>query len=109
MITLDLARHVPRLRSKVVAIATTVKEGIEQAAAGHPDLILVDIGLTGVINRLKAAARICAQRSIPVVYLAGYLEINPLDGVIPSGPPHPFYIWTSLLTRRPCERALQGR
>lgn len=81
-----LARQLQRLGYTVVAIAGSAQEAIHDADAFHPDLVLMDVGLPGPIDGLEAAARICAQRPIPIVYLSGYEASTALEGVKASEP-----------------------
>jgi CheY-like chemotaxis protein len=86
VIALGLARRVPRLGYTVAALATSAHETVTQVDACRPNLMFMNISLPGPMNGLDAAAQIGAQRPIPVVYLMGHAETNPLEGVRPSGP-----------------------
>jgi CheY-like chemotaxis protein len=59
-----LARQLKRLGYVIIAIA--------QADRRHPDLVLRNVCLTGAVDGLKAAARICARWPSPPVYLTGH-------------------------------------
>jgi CheY-like chemotaxis protein len=48
----------------------TGEEAVSAAREKSPDLILMDITLHGTMNGLDAAARIQAEKSIPVIFLS---------------------------------------
>ena len=56
----------------VTDIATTGEEAIEKAISTHPDLILMDIVLSGEMDGITAARRIWDQFKIPIIYLTAY-------------------------------------
>jgi two-component system, cell cycle sensor histidine kinase and response regulator CckA len=64
-----LGRQLPKLGFEVCALVATGEEAVAQATAQKPDLVLMDIGLTGDMDGIQAAALIRRQYDIPVVYL----------------------------------------
>jgi two-component system, chemotaxis family, chemotaxis protein CheY len=61
-----------------VVKAGSALEAIDQAAATHPDLIIMDFGLPGmtgdqVILRLRAHL---STEKIPVIFTTGYMDVN---------------------------------
>ena len=70
----DLKMTLTRLGYDVIAIAETGERAIEIARSGHPDLILMDIMLTGKIDGIMAAEQICARQDIPVIYVTAYAD-----------------------------------
>jgi len=54
----------------VCGLVTTGEEAVSAAREKSPDLILMDITLHGTMNGLDAAARIQAEKSIPVIFLS---------------------------------------
>jgi len=62
----------------VVACAETGKEAIEQARAGQPDVILMDIILPDIAgsDAVKLLAQTGATSDIPVIFLSGIVTKN---------------------------------
>ena len=56
----------------VPAIVDSGEKAIEEAAALHPDLVLMDIVLKGNVDGVEAAEQIRARFDIPVVYLTAH-------------------------------------
>ena len=54
------------------------EDAIALAAISPPDLILMDIGLTGKIDGLEAARQIRNYQDIPVIFLTSYADDNRL-------------------------------
>src|SRR5262245_21785126 len=80
IIALDLARRLTKLGYTVLAIAGSGREAVQQAVDLRPDLVLMDVGCPGGMDKLEAAAHIRALAEIPIIYLTGSPE-----GVIPAG------------------------
>jgi len=62
-------------------------EEIEAAVeASDPDLVLMDIGLSGEMDGIEAAARVTAFRDIPVVYLAANVDRTVVERIKATAP-----------------------
>jgi response regulator RpfG family c-di-GMP phosphodiesterase len=70
----DLARQLTDLGYDVVATAYSGEEAMEKAGDVHPDLVLMDIVLTGKMDGIQAAEKITALSGTPVVYLTSYAD-----------------------------------
>jgi two-component system, response regulator PdtaR len=55
-------------------IVSSGEEAIEQARAGHLDVIFMDLTLRGAIDGVESARRIRDQRSIPIVFLTAHTD-----------------------------------
>jgi PAS domain S-box-containing protein len=75
----DIATRLQRRGYKVVAIAATASEAIEEAGRHRPDLVLMDIMLKGDVDGITAADRIRDLYSLPIVYLTAYADDNTLQ------------------------------
>jgi PAS domain S-box-containing protein len=71
---MDVRRSLTELGYSVCAIATTGEMAVRKAGELHPDLILMDIMLTGKMTGIEAAEIIRQQYHIPVVYLTAYSD-----------------------------------
>jgi len=63
----------------VPTVAASGQEAIEQAAASHPDLVLMDISLPGGMDGVATAERLHARADVPVVYLSAYADAKTLQ------------------------------
>jgi putative two-component system response regulator len=70
----DIARQLKDIGYDVVAIAFSGEAAVEKAKEVHPDLVLMDIVLTGKMDGIEAAEKIKATSDIPVVYLTSYAD-----------------------------------
>jgi PAS domain S-box-containing protein len=58
----------------VLAVLASGEEAVAQTASLHPDLVLMDIGLSGAMDGVEAAEQIRSRFGIPVVYLTAYAD-----------------------------------
>jgi signal transduction histidine kinase/AmiR/NasT family two-component response regulator len=79
IVALDLKQRLQSLGYKVVAIASSGEEAIEQAANNQPDLVLMDIKLKGELDGVEAAQVIRARQGLPVIFLTAYADAETLD------------------------------
>jgi CheY-like chemotaxis protein len=70
----------------VVGRVASGEEAISRAFESHPDLVLMDIQLEGLIDGVLAAHQIQGTLDIPVVYLTAYADDETLKRVIYSRP-----------------------
>jgi CheY-like chemotaxis protein len=71
---------------KVVDTVPSGEEAIIRAIELLPDLVLMDIRLSGLMDGILAAHQIQAHLDIPVVYLTAYSDDETLKRVIYSRP-----------------------
>ena len=101
IIAADLRRHITRLGYEVVGMVGSGGAAIEHARTLRPDLVLMDIGLSGGMNGLEAAGSIWETLQIPVVYVTAYVDEQTLGQVRTPAP--------VLLVRKPFDvRQLQA-
>ena len=58
----------------VCEIASTGKGAVRIAGKERPDIVLMDIGLTGKMTGIEAAKEINCRFGIPIIFMSGYLE-----------------------------------
>ena len=56
--------------------ASTGEKAVELALSCVPDIILMDINLSGSMNGIDAAAEIRLHQYFPVIFMTGYSEEN---------------------------------
>jgi PAS domain S-box-containing protein len=79
IVALHLAQRLEGLGHTVPLVVGSGAEAVRQAAAVHPDLVLMDIHLQGEMDGIEAARQIRAQGDIPVVYLTAYADESTLQ------------------------------
>jgi CheY-like chemotaxis protein len=82
----NLQRRVTRLGYEVVRIVGSGLAAIEQARILRPDLMLMDIGLPGDMDRLAAAAHLWQELQLPVVYVTACINAHTLRQVWTPAP-----------------------
>lgn len=68
----DIRASIEKMGYSACAAASSGQEAIEKAGLIHPDLILMDIVLTGSMDGIEAATQIKDLYEIPVVYLTAF-------------------------------------
>jgi putative two-component system response regulator len=82
----DIARQLTDLGYDVVATAYSGEEAVEKIGEVHPDLVLMDIVLTGEMDGIKAAERITKISGTPVIYLTSYADDKTFGQAKLTGP-----------------------
>ena len=77
MITaLDLQNQLRKLGYGITALARSGEEAIRLTEQANPDLVLMDLNLTGPMGGIEASKRIReVNEEVPVVYLTAYPSI----------------------------------
>ncbi len=70
IIALDLRGKLVKLGHEVAGMAHTGGEAVQLAAELSPDLVLMDIILSGGMDGIEAARRIREHQDIPVVFVS---------------------------------------
>ena len=79
IIAKDIQNTLESLGYAVPAIASSGEEAIKKATETLPDLVLMDIVLTGHMDGVEAAGQIRDRFDIPVVYLTAYADNKTLQ------------------------------
>lgn len=74
IIAKDIQRTLIRLGYEVPALLTSAEAALEQVAALQPDLVLMDIHLSGEMDGITAADQIRLRNGLPVVYMTAYSD-----------------------------------
>jgi DNA-binding NtrC family response regulator len=75
----DLRDLLQELRYKVAAVVPSGHEAIAKAVELRPDLVLMDIKLTGAMDGIEAAVKIREQTGIPLVFLTAFADRRTLE------------------------------
>jgi DNA-binding NarL/FixJ family response regulator len=68
--------------------ATSGREAIEKADAEKPDILLIDVSLSGNINGIQAAKEIRSRLSSPIIFITGYSDketMKEIQEIEPAG------------------------
>jgi len=57
---------------QVCGLASTGKDAIALARRHRPDIVLMDLGLSGDMNGIDTAACICKHNPTPILFITGY-------------------------------------
>lgn len=71
---MDIEERLQRLGYSVPGVVSSAEEAIRKAEETHPDLVLMDIVLSGPMDGLQAAQELQSRFGIPVVYLTAYSD-----------------------------------
>jgi CheY-like chemotaxis protein len=75
----DLQSRLHMMGYPVNDIAYNGREAVEKAESGRPDIILMDIKLSGDMDGVEAAQIIRNKYSIPVIYLTAYADVKTVE------------------------------
>ena len=71
---MDLRYKLEAMGYSVPAEVSSGEEAVEAASQLHLDVVLMDIGLSGEMDGIDAAAQIRGQFDVPVVYVTAYVD-----------------------------------
>jgi len=74
VVALDLARQLRELGYTIAGLATSGTEAIMQALTHHPDLVLIDLHLSGAVDGLEAAQFLRTHLNLPVLVVTGVTD-----------------------------------
>lgn len=75
----DIRQNLQNLGYIVSAVASSGEQALIEVAANIPDLVLMDIVLSGELDGIKTAAQIRSRYNIPVIYLTAYADAKTLE------------------------------
>ena len=76
VIASDLKEALIQAGYEVTAVVSSGELAVQKAAEERPDLVLMDIRLSGALDGVEAAAQIRQQSPIPVIYLAAHADAD---------------------------------
>jgi len=86
ILALDLQNTIEHLGYRVTGIAGSGEECLEMVASDKPDLVLMDIMLSGDIDGITAATVLKEAYDIPVIYLTAHSDETSLKKANLTGP-----------------------
>lgn len=82
----DIRRKLERRRYTVTELAVTGEGALESVERAEPDLVLMDIRLSGVMTGIEAADGIRKRHGIPVLFLTAYSDERILSEALATSP-----------------------
>ncbi len=79
IIAIDLQRRLERFGYSVVGMAGEGNEAVKMALELEPDIVLMDIMLSGAMDGVEAARTIKAAKDIPFIFLTAYTDEKTLE------------------------------
>jgi len=79
MVARNLEQRLLKFGYQVADIVDTGEEAVQKAATLHPDLVLMDIRLSGEMDGIAAAAQIRSACKTPVVFITAYADPGTLE------------------------------
>ena len=69
LLAMDIKRKLEELGFDVTSLTTTALETITKAESDKPNIILMDVQLTGSLNGIEAAKIITYRNQVPIIFL----------------------------------------
>ena len=88
VVALQIRESLESMGYAVPLVALTGEEAVDKLLETEPDLVLMDIKLTGALNGIEAARKIRGRLDVPVVYLTAFSDEETLalaQGTDPYG------------------------
>jgi signal transduction histidine kinase len=79
VIALHLRKELVKLGYTVAAVAASGEDALRHIEVRRPDIVLMDIHLTGPYDGIETTLRIPAELQVPVIYLTAHAEETTLD------------------------------
>lgn len=86
ILALDLKETLQDAGYAIVGICHSAEDAIEVCRDLHPQLVLMDIKLEGILDGTEAASLIQQELEIPVVFLTSYLDDETLEAAYKASP-----------------------
>ncbi|KAA1247718.1 LytTR family DNA-binding domain-containing protein [Aquimarina sp. RZ0] len=85
-IGLDIKISLEKLGFVVVGVASNYEEAIKYATEAMPDVVIMDVNISGDKNGIVAAEEIYGKYKIPIVFLTAYGDDNTFKEALESKP-----------------------
>lgn len=79
MVAENIAFILKKNSLEVAGLCTSGEEAIEISRKNNPDLILMDIELSGAIDGISAAQIILQHHAVPIIYLSDYTDSKTIE------------------------------
>jgi len=79
LVARDLERRLHKFGYQVADIVDTGEDAVQKTATLHPDLVLMDIRLSGEMDGIAAAMQIRSAHKTPVVFVTAHADLETLE------------------------------
>lgn len=79
IVAMDIAATLRKLGYQIAGMATSGDEAINYAVSVRPDLILMDIRISGEQDGIVTAEKIKTHLNVPIIYLTAYADEHTLQ------------------------------
>ena len=79
IVSMDLRYKLEALGYSVIAEISSGEKAVDAVSELRPDMVLMDISLSGEMDGIDAAAQIRDQFGVPVVYITAYVGGDTLE------------------------------
>jgi CheY-like chemotaxis protein len=79
LIAEDIKVSLTNLGYAVTAVVSSGEEAVQKAAQDRPDLVLMDIVLSGKMDGIETAQQMLSRYNIPVIFLTAYSDEKKLE------------------------------
>lgn len=86
IIAADISIQLSKLGYEVIGINTRAEDALKTIAENRPDLILMDIILSGKMNGIEAAKLILEQHQVPVIFLTSNTDDTTFQRALAAKP-----------------------
>lgn len=86
IIAMEIAAIIKKMGHAVVGTAMTGEDAISLSELRHPDIVLMDIFLKGMMDGITAAEIIFQTYRIPVIYVTANSDVNTLERAMQTKP-----------------------
>jgi DNA-binding NarL/FixJ family response regulator len=70
----------------ILGSVSSGEQAVQFALDFHPDLVLMDVKLSGRIDGIEAARQIRERKQIPVVFMSAYSDIDTVQSALLTSP-----------------------
>lgn len=86
ILSMDMANNLETMGYEVLAAVPSGEEAINLVESAQPDLILMDVQLSGKLDGIQAAEKINRKYNIPIIYISGHTDELTLSRAKITGP-----------------------
>ena len=86
ILSMDMAQSLEAMGYEVIDAVPSGEEAIQLLEKGEPDLILMDVQLSGELDGIQAAELINKSHNIPIIYISGHTDELTLSRAKVTGP-----------------------
>ncbi len=86
IIALNLRESLESIGYQVSGVVTSGEDAIQHCLTQAPDVVLMDIRLSGQIDGVQAATQIWDEMQIPVIFVTGYSDSTTVERVLLTAP-----------------------